>query len=194
VPITLAILVGLFLFQKRGTGGIGAVFGPLMLVWFGMIGGLGLVHVARAPQVLVSVSPVHAIRFFAENGVLGFLVLGSVFLVVTGGEALYADMGHFGRRPIRIAWFALILPALLLNYWGQGALLLADPSAAEKPGCRRDGSSSSGCRWRSKPPSPEHFPPPLRTYRLAAPRGPATTGRAAWNRLLGPATKRWGMQ
>ena len=133
VPITLAILVGLFLFQKRGTGGIGAIFGPLMLVWFGAIGGLGLVHLARAPHVLVSVSPVHAIRFFRENGILGFLVLGSVFLVVTGGEALYADMGHFGRRPIRIAWFALVLPALLVNYWGQGALLLSDPSAAENP-------------------------------------------------------------
>jgi KUP system potassium uptake protein len=133
VPITIGILVGLFAFQKRGTAGVAAVFGPLMLVWFGLLAALGVVHVARAPAVLASISPSHAGRFFAQNGLVGFFVLGSVFLVVTGGEALYADMGHFGRRPIRVAWFAAVLPALLLNYWGQGALLLADPAAAENP-------------------------------------------------------------
>lgn len=133
IPITIAILVALFMIQRRGTGGIGKVFGPLMLVWFFVISGLGVSYIVRAPRVLASMNPAHALRFFTRNGLFGFLVLGTVFLVVTGGEALYADMGHFGRRPIRIVWFALVLPALLLNYWGQGALLLIDPSAAENP-------------------------------------------------------------
>ncbi|HEV8268374.1 MAG TPA: KUP/HAK/KT family potassium transporter, partial [Thermoanaerobaculia bacterium] len=102
VPVTIGILVGLFAFQRKGTGSVGAVFGPLMLVWFGTITLLGFVHVVRNPAVLASVSPVHAYRFFSENRRLGFLALGTVFLVVTGGEAMYADMGHFGRKPIRI--------------------------------------------------------------------------------------------
>jgi KUP system potassium uptake protein len=133
VPITIVILVVLFSVQSRGTAKIGAIFGPVMLVWFLVLAALGIVHVFVHPTVLAAVNPVHAIRFFARNGVAGFLVLGSVFLAVTGGEALYADMGHFGKRPIRAAWFALVLPSLLINYFGQGALVIADPRAAEHP-------------------------------------------------------------
>ena len=133
IPVTVLILVGLFLFQKRGTEGVGRVFGPVTLVWFTALALLGIYQIAQAPRVLAAVGPGHAVRFFAANGLRGVLVLGSVFLVVTGGEALYADMGHFGRRPIRLTWFALVLPALLLNYFGQGALLLRDPSAIESP-------------------------------------------------------------
>ncbi|MFL6196254.1 MAG: potassium transporter Kup [Thermoanaerobaculia bacterium] len=133
VPITLVILLFLFLIQRRGTAGIGALFGPVMIVWFLVLAGFGVAWVARVPSVLGAVNPGHAVRFFAENGWRGFLVLGSVFLVVTGGEALYADMGHFGRRPIRLAWFTLVLPCLLLNYFGQGALLVAHPDAAAHP-------------------------------------------------------------
>ncbi|HEU0034397.1 MAG TPA: potassium transporter Kup [Kofleriaceae bacterium] len=129
VPITIGILVGLFVVQRHGTGRIGIAFGPVMLLWFLSIGCIGLYWVAQAPGVLQAVNPVHAVRFFAANGVHGFLLLGLVFLVVTGGEALYADMGHFGKRPIRIAWFSFALPALLCNYFGQGALLLTS-----KPG------------------------------------------------------------
>src|SRR5262245_39353520 len=133
VPLTIAVLVGLFSLQRRGTGALGALFGPVMLVWFATIAVLGMPAIARSPEVLTSVDPRHAVRFFAQNGGHGFLVLGAVVLVVTGGEALYADMGHFGRRSIRIAWFAVVLPALLLNYFGQGALLLHAPSLAEHP-------------------------------------------------------------
>src|SRR6185436_7724713 len=110
---------------------IGKLFGPVMALWFVVLGILGLVWIAQVPGVLRAVSPLYGIRFFAHNGAMGFLVLGSVFLVVTGGEALYADMGHFGRRPIQIAWFALVLPGLMLNYFGQGALLLKEPEALE---------------------------------------------------------------
>jgi KUP system potassium uptake protein len=133
VPLTCLILVGLFMVQKRGTAGIGQIFGPIMIAWFGTIGALGLVQVVRNPSVLEAINPVHAIRFFVEHKWHGFLVLGAVVLVITGGEALYADMGHFGRRPIRIAWFFFVMPALLLNYFGQGALVLADPKAADNP-------------------------------------------------------------
>jgi KUP system potassium uptake protein len=133
VPITIAILIALFAVQSRGTAKIGSIFGPVMLLWFVVLAALGVVHVVQHPGVLTSVNPVHAIRFFARNGVAGFLVLGSVFLAVTGGEALYADMGHFGKRPIRFAWFIVVLPALLLNYFGQGALVIADQRAAEHP-------------------------------------------------------------
>ena len=125
VPLALAILVSLFLVQKRGTAGIGAVFGPLMLVWFASITALGIPAIVRHPEVLAAVNPMHAVHFFRANGLHGFLILGSVVLCVTGSEALYADMGHFGRRPIRFAWFWLVFPALLANYFGQGALLLA---------------------------------------------------------------------
>jgi KUP system potassium uptake protein len=124
VPLAVGILLVLFLVQRKGTAGIGMVFGPVMLLWFAAIAALGVPQIVRHPEVLAAVNPVHAVRFFLENGVHGFLLLGSVVLCVTGGEALYADMGHFGRRPIRISWLALVLPALLLNYFGQGALLL----------------------------------------------------------------------
>lgn len=133
LPLAILILVGLFLFQSRGTQGIGVVFGPVVIIWFVTLAALGIMGIAREPSVLLALSPHHAIRFFVENGWTGYLVLGAVFLVVTGGEALYADMGHFGVRPIRLAWFAVALPGLLLNYFGQGALLLADPTAAVNP-------------------------------------------------------------
>jgi len=133
IPVTVGILIALFLFQRRGTSGVGAVFGPVTLLWFGVIAALGLAQIARQPAVLAALNPSHAVSFFAANGWVGFLVLGAVFLVVTGGEALYADMGHFGRRPIRVAWFAVVLPSLLSSYFGQGALLLSDPGAAENP-------------------------------------------------------------
>jgi len=133
IPISIVILVGLFVVQSRGTAAIGRIFGPVMLLWFVAIAVMGLAEAVRYPSVFLAVSPHHAIVFMVRHGYTGFLVLGSVFLVVTGGEALYADMGHFGRDPIRLAWFTLALPALLLNYFGQGALILRDPAAVENP-------------------------------------------------------------
>ena len=133
IPITIAILVGLFAIQYRGTAGIGKVFGPVTLIWFLVLAGMGALQVVRHPGVVAALNPLLGAGFFAENGGRGFLVLGSVFLVVTGGEALYADMGHFGVLPIRLTWFVLVLPSLLLNYFGQGALMIADPAAAENP-------------------------------------------------------------
>ncbi|HEY2325267.1 MAG TPA: potassium transporter Kup [Thermoanaerobaculia bacterium] len=133
VPVTIVVLIILFLLQRAGTARVGAMFGPVMLVWFALIAILGVMQIVQEPHVLVAINPVHAFAFFARNRLHGFLVLGAVFLCVTGGEALYADMGHFGARPIRIAWFVLVFPCLVLNYLGQGALLLHDPSAAEHP-------------------------------------------------------------
>ena len=133
IPITIGILAVLFLLQKRGTAGVGALFAPVMVVWFVTIGALGLAQIVRNPGVLAAANPAYAMSFFATNGWLGFVVLGSVFLAVTGGEALYGDMGHFGVRPIRLMWFSVVLPALLLNYFGQGALILANPAAAANP-------------------------------------------------------------
>ncbi len=133
VPITVAILAGLFAIQRRGTASIGRLFGPVMVLWFSVIGLLGLSHVVRTPAILGALSPHHALGFLAHHGFHGFKMLGSVVLAVTGGEALYADMGHFGRRPIRLAWLALVFPALLLCYLGQGALLLAHPESAAQP-------------------------------------------------------------
>ncbi len=133
IPLAIVILALLFWIQSRGTARVGSLFGPVMVVWFVTLAILGLAEIATSPSVLAAVSPHHAVRFFLQNGWAGFLVLGAVFLVVTGGEALYADMGHFGVRPIRIVWFALVLPSLLLNYFGQGALLLRDPAAAVSP-------------------------------------------------------------
>ncbi len=130
VPLTIAILVGLFLIQSRGTASIGQLFGPVMLVWFSVLALVGLSNIVRNPGILGAVNPIHALNFFVADGLTGFLVLGTVFLVVTGGEALYADMGHVGRKPIQIAWLVLVLPALLLNYFGQGAVLLEQPEAA----------------------------------------------------------------
>ncbi len=133
LAITLAILVALFLFQSRGTAGIGAIFGPVMLVWFATIAVLGVNGILKNPAVVGAVLPTHAIRFLADDPGRGLLVLGAVFLVVTGGEALYADLGHFGHTAIQLAWFTIPLPALLLNYFGQGALLLTNPEAAANP-------------------------------------------------------------
>ncbi|MBY0495236.1 MAG: potassium transporter Kup [Cyanobacteria bacterium] len=129
VPITVVILVAVFAIQRFGTHRVGRLFGPVVIVWFFTIAALGVMWINRAPSVLGALDPRHAVGFFADNGYMGFAVLGAVFLVVTGGEALYADMGHFGRRPIRLAWFALVLPCLVLNYLGQGALLLINPKA-----------------------------------------------------------------
>jgi KUP system potassium uptake protein len=133
VPITVAILAFLFWVQKRGTARIGEVFGPVMVVWFGTLAVLGTVQIAKYPQVLSAVHPIHAFRFFVIHMWHGFVVLGSVVLVITGGEALYADMGHFGRGPIRVAWFTLVMPALVLNYFGQAAHVIRHPEAAANP-------------------------------------------------------------
>ena len=133
VPITVVILLALFMAQRFGTARVGSAFGPIMLVWFVTIATLGVRAIAQRPDVLLAINPWYGVRFFTEHGVAGFLTLGAVVLCITGCEALYADMGHFGKRPIRIAWFAVALPALMLNYFGQGALLLRDPAAAVNP-------------------------------------------------------------
>ena len=131
--VTLGILLALFSVQKYGTARVGGLFGPVTLVWFVTIAVLGAMEIGKEPQILAALSPHHAVMFFVHNGTAGFFVLGAVVLAITGAEALYADMGHFGKRPIRTAWLAVALPALLLNYYGQGALVLRDPSAAENP-------------------------------------------------------------
>jgi KUP system potassium uptake protein len=133
VPLTVAILVGLFLIQRRGTGFIGGLFGPIMLIWFIAAGVLGVVGILKAPTVLAALSPLPAVTYLWSAGPLAFVVIGGAFLAVTGGEAFYADMGHFGPLPIRIAWFGVALPCLTLNYFGQGGLLLIQPDAADSP-------------------------------------------------------------
>ncbi|CAO3437200.1 potassium transporter Kup [Azospirillum endophyticum] len=134
IPLTVLILIALFAIQHRGTGFIGRVFGPVMLGWFVLIGVLGIGGILRAPDILAAVSPTHAVACLLRGGwAVGFAVLGAAFLAVTGGEAMYADLGHFGRGPIRSAWFSIVLPALALNYLGQGALLLVEPDALESP-------------------------------------------------------------
>jgi KUP system potassium uptake protein len=133
VPATLVILFTLFLVQKKGTAKVGRVFGPVMALWFVTIAILGTMEIARSPQILLAINPWHGVSFFIRNGFAGFVILGAVVLAVTGAEALYADMGHFGKRPIRVAWFALVLPALMLNYFGQAALVLREPAAAANP-------------------------------------------------------------
>ena len=133
VQITLAVLVGLFMLQKHGTAGIGMVFGPVMVIWFVVLGGSGIVHLVQAPAILAALNPIAGFEFALRHGWLAFVALGSVVLALTGAEALYADMGHFGAGPVRLSWFALVLPALALNYFGQGALLLAHPGALENP-------------------------------------------------------------
>ena len=133
VTLTVVILIGVFAIQRHGTHRVGRLFGPIMVLWFIVLAVLGVRSMLQHPHVLTAVDPRHALHFFAAHGWHGFAVLGAVFLVVTGGEALYADMGHFGKRPIRLAWFSLVLPALLLNYFGQGALLLESPDAAHQP-------------------------------------------------------------
>jgi KUP system potassium uptake protein len=131
IPVSVAILTGLFLVQKRGTHKIGAVFGPIMLLWFAVLAALGVKNIADEPGILAALNPLKALQFFSEYGMDGFLALGSIFLVVTGGEALYADMGHFGRKPILNGWFTIVFPALGLNYLGQGALLMRKPEAID---------------------------------------------------------------
>ncbi len=133
IPITCVILTGIFFVQKFGTSRIGVIFGPLLAVWFLTLAALGTHGILLKPEVLLAFNPYYAIDFFITNGKTAFLVMGSVVLVVTGGEALYADMGHFGRKPIRLAWFGLVLPSLLLNYLGQGALLMTNPAAISNP-------------------------------------------------------------
>ncbi len=133
VPLTLVVLVLLFVFQRLGTAKVGALFGPVMVLWFVTIAGLGVMEIVHDPRILLAVNPVYAIRFFMDRGDAAFVLLGAVVLAVTGAEALYADMGHFGKKPIRLAWFWLVFPCLLLNYFGQGALVLRDPAAATNP-------------------------------------------------------------
>jgi len=131
LPIAVAIIAGLFLVQRRGTGAVGRVFGPVMMLWFATIAILGIRHILEHPGIISSVNPVNAVRYFTHEPKKAFLSLGSIFLVVTGGEALYADMGHFGRRPIALGWYGMVLPSLVLNYWGQGAFLLDNPEKVE---------------------------------------------------------------
>jgi KUP system potassium uptake protein len=133
VPIAIGVVIALFALQKRGTSVIGALFGPVTVLWFLAIAALGLAAIAKNPEILRAIDPTHALRFTTQHGFASFVVLGAVLLAFTGAEALYADMGHFGKGPIRIAWFGLVFPALLLNYFGQGALLIADPKALENP-------------------------------------------------------------
>src|SRR6478736_2365735 len=134
VPVTIAILIGLFMMQKQGTGFIGRIFGPVMLAWFIVLAALGIHGIIKAPAVLAALSPLYAFEFLIRQDFhVSFAILGAAFLAVTGGEAMYADMGHFGRMPIRLAWFAVALPALVLNYFGQAALLITNPTAIENP-------------------------------------------------------------
>ena len=132
IPITCGVLLGLFAIQRRGTGGVGKLFGPVMVVWFGTLAVLGTWHIAKNPSVLMALSPSYAVSFFTRHGGKGFTVLGSVVLAVTGGEALYADMGHFGSKPIRLSWLSFVMPSLVLAYFGQGALVLAEPDLANQ--------------------------------------------------------------
>src|SRR3954469_13069738 len=133
VPLTIAILCGLFAMQRRGTGNISNFFGPIMVIWFVAIAVAGLFHISDDPGVLLAINPYYAVSFVAGHGHIGLVALGAVFLPVTGGEALYADLGHFGRKPIQTAWFGLVLPALLLNYFRQGGKVLPDPAPIENP-------------------------------------------------------------
>src|SRR4029077_11566633 len=134
VPVSVLILIAMFLVQRKGTGFIGSIFGPAMLLWFAVIGILGLFGIFRAPAILAALSPLSALSYLIHaEPAIGVAVLGAAFLAVTGGEAMYADMGHFGRFPIRLGWFAVVLPGLVLNYFGQGALLLSDPAAIANP-------------------------------------------------------------
>jgi KUP system potassium uptake protein len=132
-PATIAILVALFAVQSRGTASVAAAFGPVMIVWFGALAVLGILHISDDLSILAAINPWHAVHFLLSHGKIGLVTLGAVFLAVTGGEALYADLGHFGRKPIQTAWLCLVLPSLLLNYFGQGALVLAHPEAIESP-------------------------------------------------------------
>ncbi|MDB5770537.1 MAG: potassium transporter Kup [Burkholderia sp.] len=140
VPLTVAVLVALYMLQRHGTAGIGKWFGPVMLVWFMTLAALGIANIVESPQILAAIDPRHALRFLGANGWFAFIALGAIVLAFTGAEALYADMGHFGKRPIRTAWFAMVFPALALNYLGQGALLLSHPDAVSNPFYQQIGS------------------------------------------------------
>ena len=192
VPISIAILIGLFLVQRKGTAFIGNIFGPVMLIWFIAIGLLGLGGIIGAPGILSALSPHHALVYMLHAGPgTGFAVLGAAFLALTGAEAMYADMGHFGRLPIRLGWFAVVLPALLLNYFGQGALLLSDPQAIENPFYLLAPGGSIIRWWRSRrwPPSSLRRPSfPART-RLASRRSSWASCRACACSIR-PATRR----
>ena len=142
VPLTIIVLVGLYWAQKHGTAGIGRWFGPIMVVWFAALAIMGLINIFKAPQILVALNPLNAFLFMLENRYIAFVALGAVVLAFTGAEALYADMGHFGKKPIRAAWFIVVFPALALNYLGQGALLISDPSAIANPFFRQLGAWS----------------------------------------------------
>jgi KUP system potassium uptake protein len=142
VPLTIVVLVCLYAAQRHGTGGIGRWFGPIMLVWFLVLAAMGIVNIVQTPAILAALNPWHALRFLLENRMVAFIALGAIVLAFTGAEALYADMGHFGKRPIRVAWFSVVFPALALNYLGQGALLLAHPEAIANPFYQQLGSWS----------------------------------------------------
>src|SRR5204863_9727222 len=133
LPIAVGVVIGLFALQRQGTSLVGALFGPVAVVWFLAIAALGIRGIAEAPEVLGAINPLHALDFVTQHGWASFVVLGAVLLAFTGAEALYADMGHFGKAPIRIAWFGLVFPALALNYFGQGALLITNPKALDNP-------------------------------------------------------------
>ncbi|HPY40317.1 MAG TPA: KUP/HAK/KT family potassium transporter, partial [Thiolinea sp.] len=133
IPITLSILISLFMIQRYGTAKVGQLFGPITLVWFVTLGALGVVSILQNPEVLQAINPLYALQFTFHHPVAAFVLLSAIFLALTGGEALYADMGHFGAKPIRLAWYSLVCPALLLNYLGQGALILREPTAISNP-------------------------------------------------------------
>jgi KUP system potassium uptake protein len=153
VPATVAILIGLFMVQRLGTGFVGRFFGPVIVLWFGTLAVTGVLHIVREPAILAALNPWHAWVFVSERGWYLLATIGAIVLALTGAEALYADMGHFGRRPIQLAWTGLVLPSLALNYMGQGALLIADPQASRtrSTACsRRPGCGPRWCwpRWR----------------------------------------------
>ena len=152
LPISVVVILVLFAVQSRGTGSVGRVFGPIMAVWFLSIGLLGTWEIVQHPFVLLALSPSYAATLCLHHGLLAFIVLGSVVLCVTGAEALYADMGHFGREAIRVAWLFFVLPCLVLNYFGQGALLIAEPEAAVEPVLPARSAAGPACRWSSSPP------------------------------------------
>ncbi len=154
LPVTVAVLTLLFAIQRYGTTLVGGLFGRVMAVWFGVLALIGVVEVAQHPAVIRALSPTYGVQFFLDHGAVAFIALGSVVLAVTGAEALYADMGHFGRSPIRRAWFLLAFPALTLNYLAQGSLILRSPKAIENPffSWCRDGHRSRWCCWRPWPP------------------------------------------
>jgi KUP system potassium uptake protein len=147
IPLTLAIIVSLFCLQHKGTATVGMWFGPLTLCWFVTLAILGIYGITKNPGVIAAINPIHAMRFFQNGGASSFLVMGSIVLVVTGGEALYADMGHFGIKPIRLAWFFVVFPSLVLNYFGQGAMILHDPNTVDHPffTCSHCDSSNHNC-------------------------------------------------